>query len=77
MPKPLDEVEQDALALPAKDRAELAQDLLATLDPGDDADVEEAWIAEAERRYQEYRSGKVKLIPADEALQRARRDVRS
>ena len=37
------------MELSRHDRALLAKHLLATLDPDDDADVEELWIEEAER----------------------------
>jgi hypothetical protein len=40
---------EEALTLPANDRAELAAQLLATLDEAE-ADVESAWAAEIERR---------------------------
>lgn len=40
---------EQALTLAAKDRAELAAQLLATLDEAE-ADVESAWAAEIERR---------------------------
>jgi len=39
-----------ALALPVADRAELAADLLASLDGTPDADVAAAWDVEIERR---------------------------
>lgn len=41
---------EEALALPVSDRAELAADLLASLDGVADADVEAAWDAEIARR---------------------------
>lgn len=40
----------DALELPVTERAELAADLLASLDSEPDAEVEAAWAAEVERR---------------------------
>jgi putative addiction module component (TIGR02574 family) len=40
----------DAMELPLPERAELAADLLASLDGEPDADVEAAWAAEVERR---------------------------
>jgi hypothetical protein len=49
VPRKLSEIENDAMELSRHDRALLAKHLLATLDPGDDADVEELWIEEAER----------------------------
>jgi putative addiction module component (TIGR02574 family) len=43
----------DALELPLPERAELAADLLASLDGEPDADVEAAWASEVERRARE------------------------
>lgn len=44
---------QDALGLPLPERAELAADLLASLDGEPDGDVEAAWAAEIEKRARE------------------------
>jgi putative addiction module component (TIGR02574 family) len=44
---------EDALDLPVSERAELAADLLASLDGERDADVETAWASENERRARE------------------------
>lgn len=44
---------QDALELPVPERAELAADLLASLDSEPDEEVEAAWAAEVERRARE------------------------
>ena len=66
MARSLEEIEQDALELRPQDRATLVEHLLATLDEGEDVDAEEAWVAEAERRYQEYRAGRMKAVPADQ-----------
>jgi putative addiction module component (TIGR02574 family) len=44
---------QDALELPVPDRAELAANLLASLDSEPDDEVEGAWAAEVERRARE------------------------
>lgn len=41
---------QDAMELPVSERAELAADLLASLDGEPDSAVEAAWAAEIERR---------------------------
>jgi len=68
----LSEIEQAALALTPQDRAALVEHLLATLDDGEDVDAEQAWLAEAERRYQEYRAGRTKAVPADEVFAQAR-----
>jgi putative addiction module component (TIGR02574 family) len=44
---------EDALELPLPERAELAADLLASLDGEPESDVEAAWNAEIERRARE------------------------
>jgi putative addiction module component (TIGR02574 family) len=54
------EVLRDALALPANERADLAAELLASLDevpPEDAAEVEAAWAREIERRARRVMSG--------------------
>lgn len=40
----------DALTLPKEDRAHIATELLASLDGPPDADWDEAWLAELDRR---------------------------
>ena len=66
-----DSLEDQLLKLDARDRARLAELLLASLD-GSDADVEAQWADEAERRLRELRSGVVAGIPADEVFARTR-----
>jgi putative addiction module component (TIGR02574 family) len=51
------ELEEEAKNLPMQEQAVLVRNLLAGLDDGQDEDVEEVWLAEAERRYQAYREG--------------------
>ena len=48
---------EDALKLALSERAELAAELLASLDGAPDEDVEAAWAAEIERRAARARSG--------------------
>jgi len=48
----LEQMTQDALSLPADARTILAERLLQSLDDGMLSDIDEAWIDEAERRYQ-------------------------
>ncbi len=67
---------EEALELPTKARGKLAHDLLLSIeeDPFEPPEeVEKAWAAEIERRVQDVQEGRVKLIPAVEAL----RDVRA
>ena len=56
-----------AVLLPPQDRTYLAEQLLASLD---DADLEQEWAAEARRRRDDVRSGRVKPIPAEELYRR-------
>jgi len=49
----LEEIEKAALNLPAAERAQLVTRLVASLGEGADAEIELAWVEEAERRYQE------------------------
>lgn len=56
--------------LPIKDRAMLAERLLASLD---EADLEQQWKQAALRRRDEVRSGTVKPIPAAEVYRRIER----
>jgi len=53
----LDKLRQDALQLPEAERAELAHDLVQSLDEPADADVAAAWDAEILRRLDEVDSG--------------------
>lgn len=64
----LQEVVTKAHNLSINERAELAHDLIVSLDEGVDNELETAWDAEIERRTREIRSGKAKGRPADEVL---------
>ncbi len=48
-----------ALALPVRERAKIAHELLVSLDDSADTDAAEAWVAELEQRAREVRSGSV------------------
>ena len=74
MPDQLENVEAQALKLTAKDRARLADRLIASL--FEDHEVEEAWAAEVERRIEEVESGRVQLVPAADAIARARSAIK-
>ncbi len=66
----LEILESEALKLTPGERAALAQRLLASLD--EDAEIEDAWAAEIERRIAEVEIGAVQVIPIAEALARVR-----
>jgi len=72
MPLTLQDFETEALRLPAKDRAKLAQYLIESLDEAEDVESEKLWIEEAERRYQAYKAGKIESRSSDEVFKAAR-----
>jgi putative addiction module component (TIGR02574 family) len=71
MSSDLDQLTADAMKLPLRDRVQLAQRLVSTLDDEVESGVEELWFAEADRRLEELRSGKVEGIDADEVFRSA------
>ena len=62
----LETVEREALELPAEARAFLADRLLSSLGGEIMTEVDAAWVAEAERRYSEFKTGTRKPVPASE-----------
>ena len=68
----IEKIKDDLLHLSYNERAFLAEQLLDSLDEEKDPDVEKFWIEEVERRYKEYKEGKVKLIPAEEVFDEVR-----
>ena len=61
-----------ALSFSAKDRAALAEHLIASLDSLEDSENERLWLEEADRRYKEYKKGNVSARPAEDVLRDAR-----
>ena len=59
------------LKLPSHERARLAEVLIASLNEEED-EIATAWADEAERHYEELRSGEVEAIPAEEVCSRIR-----
>ena len=58
--------------LTAQQKAALAHQLIEDLDSSLEADVEQVWIEESQRRYQAYLRGELQSIPGDEAMANAR-----
>ena len=68
-----------ALALPRQDKARLVLELLDSMDEHAGfatPEIERAWIAEAERRYETYLRGEEKAIPAEEVFAELRKEDR-
>jgi len=72
MARTVQELEAEIRQLAAADRDRLLRDLVADLDGAPDKEIEAAWLAEAQKRYEELRSGTVKAVPADEVIRKAR-----
>ena len=68
----LKSIETEALQLSEKDRAELVRKLVLSLDQPSDAELENDWLDEAERRAKQLDSGAVRGVPAEEFLKKAR-----
>ena len=75
MTKPITAVLADALRLDDDARAELAAELLASLDGPADPDAEQVWDAEIERRIEAIEAGQITLEPWAEVRRRIERDV--
>jgi len=67
-----DRLTANAMKLPLRDRVELVQRLVSTLDDEVESGTEDLWFAEAERRLEELRSGKVEGVDSDEVFRSAR-----
>lgn len=72
------ELLREALALPVDERADVAAQLLASLDDEDVAteDIEAAWAAEIETRARRVLSGQSEGIPWEDVRRRAEAELR-
>jgi putative addiction module component (TIGR02574 family) len=70
------QVLEAALQLPEADRVQLVDELISTLNPEEAAPLDDAWLAEIDRRSRELDSGKVSLIPWSLVKERARQRCR-
>jgi len=70
MNMPVHDLQAQVLGLPPEDRARLLELLIASFEPKSKA--QEAWMQLALGRREEVRSGKVAMVPGDEALARVR-----
>jgi putative addiction module component (TIGR02574 family) len=73
------ELLREALALPVNERADVAAQLLASLDDAavdDPAEVEAAWAAEIERRARRVLAGESAGVPWQDVRRRAEEELR-
>ena len=71
-----EKITSETLSLPTKERAELAEILIQSLDEKEDDDIRSAWLQEIRQRDREIRSGKAVLKPVDQVLREAREQLR-
>lgn len=71
MLKNLDEISAGTMKLDLEDRAKLAGKLLLSLDEPSFTELERSWLDEAERRLEDFRTGKAQGIPAEDVFRRA------
>jgi putative addiction module component (TIGR02574 family) len=71
----VEQIVDEALALPSEARALLADRLVESLDPAEDGYIRQLWMREARRRVDEVRRGEVKTIPVDEAFAQVRQAI--
>ena len=72
MSKDLKDIAAEALELPLTARAELASQLLDSLDDVSEEENDRLWAQEAERRYAAYKAGDIEAVPAEEVFARLR-----
>jgi len=71
----IDQLEREAMQLPADERALLADKLVASLDSAEINELQGLWASEAIRRRDEVRSGQSSAVPGEEVLAEVRRIV--
>ena len=72
----IEKIEQDLLKLPKQERAFLADRLLSSLDEEVLNEIDAAWVLEAERRFEEYKSGKRQVVSAQDVFTEADRALK-
>jgi len=58
----------EALKLPAWERAQIIDALWRSLDPAEQASIDQAWLVESRDRLRAYREGKLKALDGEESL---------
>ena len=72
MSRAVAELEAEIRSLNSDDKTGLIRALLAELDGPVEADVEQAWVEEAQRRRREVIDGKIQPVPGDRVFEHLR-----
>ncbi len=65
-----EQILEEALSLPPKERAEIAERILSSLDLATQQENDRLWAKEVESRIDAYERGELKAVPADEVFKR-------
>jgi putative addiction module component (TIGR02574 family) len=71
------DIVEAAIQLPENERVQVVEQLMVSLEPESDEDVDSAWVAEIERRSRQIKEGTVSLIPWEEVKSQARKRARA
>ncbi len=77
MARAVADIERETRELSASDREQLLRSLIVQLDGPSDANVEQAWRTEAERRLKEVEQGIAKTVPGPQVIDEARALIKS
>lgn len=75
MPLTFDQLTEEAMQLPATSRVLLADKLVESLESEQLDEIHRLWAAEAIRRRDEVRAGKIQAVPGEQVLDEVRRLV--
>ncbi len=67
-----DKLLEEAILLPADERASLVEKLLQSLNLPTEAEVDRLWVEEAERRVSQIEAGEVEVIPSEQVFAKIR-----
>lgn len=71
----LEKCQQQAKHLSFRERALLIQTLIEDLEDLDERNLEQLWIKECSRRFQEYKAGNIEARPGEEVFNDARKKL--
>jgi len=67
---------EEALSLPPTERAQLAEQILTSLDLREQSEIDVLWAQEAEERLDAFEEGRLKAVPAAEVFRGIRQSGR-